>query len=208
MGLAGEVLALHEAVRQVMVIENRAGELHVADQAARNGPDLPNALNEHERDAMLVAPTIILGAASQMGNVQRSGELRIVGMLYERLGMVCVPLSHDSYLMAATSKESFHEFMNSLQQTLPSLLQNQFFKSDLLAINSAIDADQAVRSFFATAKLCEPNSIHMEDAILNASRQSWQVSGSYRPFHAIRSKRYYVELDAKTGAVTKFQVRS
>jgi hypothetical protein len=188
-----------------MVIENHAGELHVSDQAGRNAAPLMNALDEREKEAMAVAPTMILGAGSQVGNVQGAGELRLVGMLYDQLGAVCVPVSDDSCLMVTTSNESFLDVVNSLRQALPKIRLKGSVKSEPLAINSAVDADQAVRAFFAETKIGEPNSIHMEDATLNANQYSWQVSGSYRPFHALRSKRYYIELDARTGAVTKFQ---
>ena len=207
MGLADEVLALHGGIRDVMIVENRAGELRVVDQARRSGHPLMDAVNEHERDTIVVAPTMILGAASQVGNVHNAGELRLVGMLYEQRGVLCAPINADSYLMVTTANEKFLEVMNALQRSLPSIIEKRYFPSEQLAINSAIDADQAVRSFFANTKLCEPNNVQLEDAILNTNEHSWQISGSYRPTHAIRTKRYYIELDAKTGAVTKFQAR-
>jgi len=206
-GLAGEVLALHGAILEVMVVENRAGELRVSDRAGGNGRPFFDAVNERERDTVVVAPTMILGAASQVGNIQKAGELRLVGMLYEERGALCVPITDDSYLMVITANESFLEVMNALQRALPNILQKRYFTSEPLVINSAIDADQAARSFFANTKLCEPSNVHLEDATLNTNALSWQVSGSYRPTHAVRTKRYYIELDAKTGAVTKFQAR-
>ena len=208
MGLADEVLALHGAIREVMVVENRAGEMHVADRAGRNDHPLFDAVNERERDTVVVAPTMILGAASQIGNIQKAGELRLVGMLYEERGALFAPINDDSYLMVTATNENFLEVMITLERALPNILQKRYFTSERLAINSAIDADQAVRSFFGNTRLCEPNSVHMEDATLNTTERSWQVSGSYRPAHAVRTKRYYIELDAKTGAVTKFQARA
>jgi hypothetical protein len=207
MGLAEEVLALHDAIREVMIIENQAGELRVIDQVGKDNHSILDAVSEHEKDTAIVAPTMILGAASRLGNVQKSGELRLVGLLYEQQGALCVPINADSYLLVTTANESFLEVMNALQRFLPSLTRQRFYTSEPLAINSAIDADQAVRTFFANTKLCEANSVHMEDAILNSNARRWQVSGSYRPTHAVRAKRYYIELDAKTGAVTKFQAR-
>jgi hypothetical protein len=191
-----------------VIIENRAGELHVVDQAARNGNQLLETVTERERDTLIVAPTMIIGAASQVGNLQKAGILQFVGMLYERWGTLCAPLSADSYIMATTTNESFVEVMQTLQHSLPSVLQRQHFRPEPLAIASAIEADQAVRSFFGNTRLCEPSNVHMEDAILNAGTHSWQVSGTYRPTHAVRGKRYYIELDARTGAVIKFQART
>jgi len=207
-GLAEEVLTLHADLRNVVVIENRAGELHVIDQASRNGNQLLDNVSERERDTLVVAPTMILGAASQVGNLQKAGALQCVGMLYERWGTLCIPLTGDSYLMATTASESFLEVMQTLQRALPNIIQRQHLRPETLAISSAIEADQAVRSFFGNTRLCEPSNVHMEDAILNASEHSWQVSGTYRPTHSVRGKRYYIELDAKTGAVTKFQART
>jgi hypothetical protein len=164
-------------------------------------------VNELERDTIVVGPTMILGAASQVGNVHNAGELMLVGMLYEQRGVLCVPINADSYLMVTTTSESFQEVMNALQHSLRSIMQKRYIASEPLAINSAIEADQAVRTFFANTKLCEPNNVHMEDATLSSNEHSWQVSGSYRPTHAVRTKRYYIELDAKKGTVTKFQAR-
>jgi len=206
-GLAGEVLALSNGIRDVMLIENRAGELRLVDQAGRTGDSLLDAASDRDRDTIVVAPTMILGAASQVGNIQKIGQLRLVGMVYEQRGVLCVPINAESYLMVTTANESFPEVMSALQRWLPSVMRKRYFASDSLVIDSAIAADQTVRSFFANTRLCEPSSVHMEDAILNANEHSWQVSGSYRPPHAVRSKRYYIELDAKTGAVTKFQAR-
>jgi hypothetical protein len=206
-GLAEDVLALHSGIRDVMIIENRAGELRVADQAGRDSNSLLDAVNERERDTIVVTPTMILGAASQLGNAQRAGELRLVGMLYEQRGALCVPINADSYLVVTAANESFLEVMNALQRSLPSMMQKRYFTSEPLVINSAIAAHQAVRSFFANTKLCEPRNVRMEDATLKPNEHSWQISGSYRPTHAVRTKRYYIELDAKSGAVTKFQAR-
>jgi hypothetical protein len=207
-GLAGEVLALHVAIQDVLIVENRAGQLLLADQAGRNDHSFLEAVNERERDAILVAPGLILGAASQTGNVQKAGELRLVGMLYDNLGILCVPVNNDSYLMATTTNESLLDVMKALQKMLPTMLERRTFAPETLAINSAVQADQTVRAFFAKTRLCEPNSVRMEDATLDSRERFWQVSGSYRATHAVRSKRYYIELDARTGAVTKFQARS
>lgn len=207
MGLADEVLALHRAIRNVMIIENRTGELRILDEAMRDGQPLLNGLGERERDALVVAPTMILGAASQVGNIRRTGEVRLVGMLYAQQAVLCVPITDDSYLMVTTVNESFLEVMNTLQHALPNIIQKGS-TVESLTVNSAVEADQAVRAFFTKTRLCEPNSVHLEDATLNPTEHSWQISGSYRPAHAVRTKRYYIELDAKTGAVTKFQVRA
>ena len=207
MGLADTVLALHDTIREVIIVENRAGELRVVDQAARNGHSLLDAANDRDREAFVVAPTMILGAASQVGKIQKAGELRLVGMLYGELGVLCVGIDDDSYLMVTTSNESLAEAMSTLQRELPNLMRKPNFSSEKLAINSAIEADQAVRSFFVTTRMCEPNHVQMVDATLNVTEHSWQVSGSFRPTHAVRTKRYRIELDAKTGAVTKFQTQ-
>jgi hypothetical protein len=167
-----------------------------------------NAVSQREREIIAVAPTMVLGAASQLGNVKNAGQLKLIGLLYEQRASLCVPLSEDSYIMATTTSEAFLEVMKTLQDRLPMIMQKRSFVPEPLAISSAVDADQAVRSFFANTRLCEPNSVHLEDATLNAGTRSWQISGTYRSAHAVRTKRYYIELDAKTGAVTRFQSRT
>jgi hypothetical protein len=204
MGLADEVLALHDAIQYVLLVENRAGEMHIVGQAGRNNSSPVEAMTEAEKDS-IVAPAMILGAASQIGKVWRYGELRLVGMLYTQLASLCAPVDDDTYLMLTTTTENLPAVMNTVQQALPSLMRKRATPTQTLAISSAVEVDQAVRSFFANTRLCEPNLVRMDHAILNPNDQRWQVAGSYRPSHAIRSKHYQIELDAKTGAVTRFE---
>jgi hypothetical protein len=204
--LAEDVLALHDAIQHVLVVENRAGDMHVVDQAGRSPSPFSENMNGPAKDST-VAPAMILGAASQFGTVWRYGQLRLVGMLYAELGALCAPIDDNSYLMVTTPSEETLTVMNSLQDNLPNLLQTRTPAREKLAIISATDVDAAIRSFFANTKLCDPNQVRMERADLNAERTSWQVAGSYRPPHAIRFKRYSIELDARTGAVTKFDGR-
>jgi len=208
LGLAEEVLALHAAILRVLIVENRAGEIRIVGQAGKNGHQFLDAASEREKENLVFGPAMILGAASQVGNANSAGELKLVGMLYEQRAAVCIPIDADTYLMVTTANENFLEVMNTLQHSLPDILRKRYLRPEHLAVNSAIDVDQTMRTFFANARLCEPNNVHMEDATLNTSGQTWQVSGSYRPTHAVRSKRYYIEIDAKTGAVTKFQART
>ena len=207
MGFASEVLALHPAIRDTMLVENRAGELQVTDQAARNGSSPFEAVSEYERETIVLTPSMVLGAASRLGDLEKIGRLRLVGLLYEQRSSVCVPIGENSYLMVTTPNESLQEVMKALQDGLPNIIRNQNLSPESLTVTSAIEADQAVQSFFAKTKLCEPNNVHLEDATLNTSEHSWQISGTYRPVHSVRSRHYNIELDARTGAVTKFQAR-
>jgi hypothetical protein len=207
-GLAGDVLALHRAIQEVTVVETRAGELHVVDQAARNGTRSLEAVSEREREIITVAPTLIFGAASQLGNAENAGRPRLIGLLYERRGTLCVPITEDSFLMTTTASETFLDVMKTLQDMLPKIVQKRDNAPESLTIASAIEADQAIRSFFANTRLCEPDGVQLDDATLNAGEHSWKISGTYHAPHALRSKRYYIELDARTGAVTKFQART
>ena len=207
MDLADEVLTLHRAILEAMVIENRAGELHIACKATRNDTSLLDAVNDREMEIIVAAPSMVLGAASQIGNVEKAGSLRLVGLLYEQRGSFCVPINRASYLMVATATESFLEVMKTLQDSLPRIMQKRNSVSETEAISSAVQADETVRSFFAITGLSEPSSVHLKSATLDTDKHSWQISGTYRPVHAVRSKGYCIELDARTGAITKFQAQ-
>ena len=139
------------------------------------------------------------------GNLQGSGELSFVGMLYEERGLICASVDAATYMLVITPKESLLRVMEAFEGALPRVLDKQSSVSRPLAINSAAEADQMVRSFFANIGLCDPSSIRMQDATLNPNDHSWQISGVYRPARALLSKRYIVRLDARTGAVTNFQ---
>lgn len=204
MGLADEVLALHDAIRDVLIVENRAGDMHVIDQAGRIDYAFSEAMDGAGKD-VIIAPTMILGAASQVGRVRKSGQLKLVGMLYAQLGAIFAPLDDNSYVMVTTSNENLPEIMKVIQEELPNVIRRRYPAEEVPAIQSAVDVDEVVRSFFARTRISEPNQVQMDHAALNGNGHSWQVSGSYRPPHAIRSKRYRMELDARNGAVTKFE---
>ena len=206
MGLAGEVLALHDAIQEVLVIENRAGDVRIIDQAIREGPSLLEAAMGAEKDTILLTPTVVLGVAARLGHIQRVGGLRLVGLLYEQRASVYVPISENSCLMASITKESLREVLQALEGMLPRLVQPDR-TAESLTISSAVEADHAVQSFFSKTNLCEPSNVRLEDVTLSVNGLVWQVSGTYRPPHALRAKHYNIELDAKTGAVTKFQAR-
>jgi hypothetical protein len=178
--------------------------MHVVGQAGRKTSSFFEAISDAEQDSVL-APTMILGAASQVGKIWRYGELMLVGMLYNQLAAVCAPVDEDTYLMVTTSNENLSVIMNIIREALPNLMRRGVTPTQRLVINSAIEVDQAVRSFFVNAKLCEPNLVHMDRAILIPNERRWEVEGSYRPSHTIRAKHYQIELDARTGAVTKFE---
>lgn len=203
--MANEVLALHQAIREVTVVENRAGELQVTERATKDSDFSLEAVNEREKEIIAAAPTMVLGAASQVGNLEKAGRLRLVGLLYEERGSLCVPINEESYLMVTTETEGFLEVMKTLQDSLLRLMQKRNVVSEPRGVTSAIEADQAIRSFFAATKLSEPTSVRLENATFDATKQFWQISGTYRPPHAVRTKRYHIELDARTGAITKFQ---
>lgn len=206
MGLAEELLALHDAIEEVLIAENRAGEIRLVGQAVRNGPSVLETMTEAGKESMF-GPTLVLGAAEQVGNAQGSGQLKLVGMQYARFGVVCVPIDDNSYLMAKASNENLLEVMKVIGKAMPYMTKKRSTTPETLALGSALDAHQAVRSFFVSSNLCEPNQVHIDHAVLITTDHCWQVGGSYRPFHAIRSKHYQIELDAMTGAVTKFESR-
>ena len=77
MNLAESILALHQEILEVYVIEERDGQSVVTDEASKSGASLlADGMNQMGRNAPL-SPSIILGAAGQI--LQGSSPTRLVG---------------------------------------------------------------------------------------------------------------------------------
>ena len=201
MKLAEDVLALHDGIREVLILEDRAGQFVVTEEAARNDTSLlSDGMNNASRDAPL-APTIILGAASQFGG--EPGALRIVGMLYRKGGIMFSHLDENRVLAISTSPESFSDVVEVVNKSLTRLREEFESRGKAGAVRSAAVAEDIAR-FFLEGKVRGPAYVSINDVSYRGINHRWEVHGSYRSSRSIMSKRFQVEVDAENGSVMRF----
>jgi len=185
MVLARSVLALHEGIREVFVLEEGAGQYVVVEEATRGGLSLlSESLHEVRKHAHLI-PALILGGAAQFTG--DSNGLKLMGILYQNGGVIFTRLGEKKILALSTSPESLYSVMEKVNGSLPGLLERESGERAPV-VKSAAEADDIARSYLASRLR---GSIFVDDVSYRSSRWAY-------------SKRFQVELDADTGSVLRF----
>src|SRR5208282_3060506 len=198
MVLARSVLALHEGIREVFVLEEGAGQYVVVEKATRGGLSLlSESLHEVRKHAHLI-PALILGGATQFTDDPNS--LKLMGILYQNGGVIFTRLSEKKLLALSTSTESLYSVMEKVNGSLPGLLEQESGERAPV-VKSAAEADDIARSYLASRLR---GSIFVDEISYREADHGWMVWGSYRPSRWAYSKRFQVELDADTGLVKRF----
>ncbi|MGA2783791.1 MAG: hypothetical protein ABSF09_03730 [Candidatus Bathyarchaeia archaeon] len=198
MVLARSVLALHEGIREVFVLEEEAGEYVVVEEATRGGVSLlSESLHVVRKHAHLI-PAVILGGAAQFTGDPSS--LKLMGILYQKGGVIFTHLGEKKLLALSTSPESLYSVMEKVNGSLPGLLEWESGERAPV-VKSAAEAEDIARSYLASRLR---GSIFVDDISYCEADHRWMVCGSYRPSRWAYSKRFQVELDADTGSVKRF----
>jgi hypothetical protein len=198
MVLARSVLALHEGIREVFVLEEGAGQYVVVEEATRGGLSLlSESLHEVRKHAHLI-PALILGGAAQFTG--DSNGLKLMGILYQNGGVIFTRLGEKKILALSTSPESLYSVMEKVNGSLPGLLERESGERAPV-VKSAAEADDIARSYLASRLR---GSIFVDDVSYREADHQWRVWGSYRSSRWAYSKRFQVELDADTGSVLRF----
>ena len=201
--LADDVLALHDGIREVLILEERAGQHMIIEEAARDSgsQDLLAGRLEEVHGGASLAPNIILGAAEQFGG--DPGGLRLVGMLYKKNGVILCNLSETRLLAMSTSTESFPSVLVIMNKSLPRLIEESGVRLKEGAVRSAAVAEDIAR-FFLEGKIHGPLSVSVDDVAHRGINHRWDVHGSYRSPSSITSKRFQIEIDSENGSVMRF----
>jgi hypothetical protein len=204
--LTEDVLALHDGIREVLILEERAGQHVIVEEATRQGAarSLSARLDELSGGVSL-APNIILGASEQFGG--EPGGLKLVGMLYKKNGVVLCNLTEFRVLAISTSPESFYMVMEVMSKSLPRLVEESELHVKEGAVRSAAVAEDIAR-FFLEGKIHGPLYLSIDDVAHRAINRRWEVHGTYRTPRAITSKRFQIEIDAENGSVMRFSSTS
>jgi len=197
MALARSVLALHDDIREVFVLEHRPGQYAVVEEAMRNASILSESLHEVRKHAQLI-PVAILGGAAQFTGDPSS--LKLVGILYQSGGVIFTNLGEKELLALSTSPESLYSVMEKVNKTLPGLLERERGEG-AIGVKSAVEAENIARSYLTSRMR---GSILVDEVSYYEADQRWMVYGSYRPSRWVWSKRFQVELEADKGSVMRF----
>lgn len=202
MGLTEQVLALHEGIREVYVLEERAGQFIVVEEAFRgHAATLPDEINEPTRNGAL-APALILGAATQFSKTP--GSLRTVGMLYTDVGIMLAYVDEDKLLTISTEPSSFSNAMQLVNDALPGLIKELETERKVPgAVKSVAEAGEIARTYVSQAG--NASSVVISEITYRAANHLWEVHGTYRSSRVTPSKEFELEVDGDEGSIMSFK---
>lgn len=115
--LADHILTLHKDIHEVFILEEREGSSVVVGAASRKGVTLLADRIKLSSDQGVLAPLIIFGSATQFGGQETS----LVGIQYEKAGLVLVQFNENRLLALSTTPESLPDVMDATRAGLPQL---------------------------------------------------------------------------------------
>jgi hypothetical protein len=190
MKLTDRILALHDGIREVLILEDRSGHLVVAEEASKGQPMFLTRSIDRMTINGIVAPQLILGAAEQF--TKSPGSLRFVGIMYEEAGIIFASLPEDRLLAISTDARSLSAGMQAVNDALPSLTKS-FEGGKSGSVKSALDAGETAKAY--VAKTTGSSTTRVDEITYDPHNQRWEVQGSYRPWPLSLSKRYQVEFE-------------
>jgi hypothetical protein len=203
LALADHVLSLHKGIHEVLILEDKAGEYVVIGEASREGVTLLADNMNIASKARLLGPMIILGSANQLGG-QAS---KLVGIEYEKAGLLFVPLDEDKLLALSTKPESIQDVWQAVRSALPELQQRSHQVPVAFgAVTSTFEAEARARYFITERFPRESSRIVVSEVSFREADQQWQVYGSFRSGFWSLSRKFLVEIDARDGSVKRFAV--
>lgn len=201
MKLAESILALHQDILEVYIIEEREGQNIVTDEASKSGASLlAEGMNQMGTNAPL-SPSIILGAAGQI--LQDSKPTKLVGILYAGGGVIMSPIDEAALFVASTTPSSLFDVMRKIAESLPRITQG---RGTVNAVNSASDAEDKAIAFLAKPPQQSYSSVHIEEVVYQNTEQVWSIRGWLQT--RIRRRRFQMNVASRDGAILKFSSTS
>ena len=197
MKLAETILALHEQILEVYILEERDGRHIITDEASKSGATLLAGVMEQMGRNAPLSPTIILGAA---GQIIRDGPTRLVGILYAGGAVILSPISEGSLAMLSTTSSSLFNVMQKLSEALPKILKQSI--GELNAVNSASEAEDVVTTFLARRAGASAR-VHVDEVSYQAVDEFWKVSGYFQS-RRWQKEKFYAEVNAQDGFIQKY----
>jgi hypothetical protein len=201
MRLAKDAFALHDGILEVFVLERRPGQYAVVEEATRSTALLSVTFHEVRKHVQMV-PAVILGGAGQFTGEPDS--LKLVGILYQKCGVIFTHLDEKKLLVLSTSPECLYNVMEKVNDALPRLLEHVHGEG-ALSIKSLAEAESIAHSFLISRI---HGSVLVDEISYRGTDHRWIIHGWYRPSRRIYSKRFQVEMDAHNGSVMRFATTS
>ena len=202
--LADQVLALHNGIQEVFILEDRGGDNVVVCEATRSGMTVLADSMDRAAKHGVFGPIVVFGAAGQFSGMQT----KLVGVAYEKAGLVFAPFDDNKSLALSTSPETLYEVMKSTSEALlrlKELARETHRKTG--AIVSAGQAEESAR-FFLVGKLRASARIRVDEVTYRAADQRWGVFGSCQSRLWSYPRRFQVEVDSSDGSVKRFAYSS
>jgi hypothetical protein len=193
MSLANDILAIHEGVIEAFIVEERSGEHAVIDHATKDNSVHPITLNaKHDQ---LVLPELILGVAAQF----RRGLFppKVVGVSYGDIGVLFCHLTDKQVLVVTAYSENLSRVMELTEEYVQRFAETGRDVSSN-RIKSATEAEAVVQQYLANRRESAGAYISVDDVAYAEFGNRWVVNGSFG------TKRYSVEVEARTGSIMKF----
>ena len=193
-----EVLTLHPSILKVFMLEKRADRFLVVEEAAR--PDVGPIASDIRQflAGRSLNPALVLGdpADSQVGLP------KLLGVLYGNENIMFTRLSPQSILAVCAEPSGFEAALQTVNRTLPALLEREADLPPRSNMMSAAEAIEIARNYVAS--VARTPDICIDEATLNETSGKWNIQGSYRPNPFARSRSFQLQLGAEKGPIIGF----
>jgi hypothetical protein len=120
--LAERILALHEDIFEVYIIEESDGQPTIVDEASKSGISvMGDWMNQPGRGSPL-GPIVVLGAAAQ---IIRDRPTKLITIVYGEEVVVLVPIEERRLVALSTSYDSLFSVTRTVTQQLPRMTREQ-----------------------------------------------------------------------------------
>jgi hypothetical protein len=198
MKLAESILAVHEEILEVYILEEKDGRHIITDEASKSGATLLAGVMEQTGRNAPLSPTIILGAAGQM---LRDRPTKLVGILYAGGAIILSPVNEGSLAMLSTSSSSLFSVMQRLSELLPKILKQS--SGQLNVVNSAGEAEDLVTAFLSKRVGGSAARVHVDDVSYQSVGGFWKVAGLLQS-RGWQKESFHAEVNAQDGSIVKY----
>jgi hypothetical protein len=193
LGLAETILALHEDIMEVYILQEKDGQHIVVDEAARGGISLlAECMNQTYAP---LSSAILIGAA---GQIARGKSVKLLGIQYGEEAIILSPLSEAKLVALSTSSQRLSDVMRDISEPLSKLARQQTQPTIDRSAESV--EDMVVR--FLTSKAHGASHVQVDGVNLRGADQIWVVRGSTRSGWLRR--KFNVEFNGHEGTIVKF----
>jgi len=197
MKLAESILAVHEEILEVYILEERDGRHIITDEASKSGATLLAGVMEQMGRNAPLSPTIILGAA---GQILRDRPTKLVGILYAGGAVILAPINEASLAMLSTTASSLSTVMQKLTESLPRILRQS--TGDVNVVNSASEAESLVTAFLLR-RAGGSARVHVDNVSYESVGGFWKVGG-FLESHRWLKESFQSEVNARDGSIVRY----